>query len=218
VGKGSGNRAYHNGKGQRCVPVPKDLLRILVQEFPSEQYAFEAEKFFISYYGRKDLGTGCLRNRTEGGEGSVGAIRSEEFRARVSKQMRGNTYCLGTKQSLETRQKRAEKLRGRKRPANVCKRIADAQKGRKNSDETRQKISETLMKQSPEIRQQRARNARAKSPGNTGNKGGTPWNKGLKIPGHPSPFKGKKRPPFSDEHRKHLSDAAKARYAVKEGI
>ena len=44
----------------------------------SEGDAFEAERFLISYYGRVDLGTGSLRNLTDGGDGASGAIRSEE--------------------------------------------------------------------------------------------------------------------------------------------
>src|SRR5207253_2449071 len=48
---------------------------ILVQPYPSEADAFAAEVFLISYFGRKDLGTGCLRNLTDGGDGiSKGTI------------------------------------------------------------------------------------------------------------------------------------------------
>ncbi len=59
VGKGSGNRAYRKGS-------PKG--RVLVQEFPSEEDAFMAERLLITFYGRKDLSEGCLINLTDGGE------------------------------------------------------------------------------------------------------------------------------------------------------
>jgi hypothetical protein len=69
VGKGQGRRAQ---RGHVRIFPPIDPSRILIQEFPSEADALEAEKFLISYYGRKDLGVGCLRNLTDGGEGTSG--------------------------------------------------------------------------------------------------------------------------------------------------
>jgi hypothetical protein len=73
VGKGKGNRAFVN-RGRKAIYRPVDDLRILIQEHESELDAFEAEKFLILYYGRLDLGTGCLHNLTNGGDGTSGAI------------------------------------------------------------------------------------------------------------------------------------------------
>lgn len=75
VGKGSGNRAFRKGS------PPAD--RILLQEYPDEATAFAAESFLIAIYGRKDLGTGCLRNLTDGGEGGSGHIQSESARLKI---------------------------------------------------------------------------------------------------------------------------------------
>jgi len=81
VGKGRGDRAftsnYHN------VHRPPQDERIIVQDHPSEEEAFEAERLMISLFGRLDLGTGCLRNLTEGGDGPSGAVRSPETRLRM---------------------------------------------------------------------------------------------------------------------------------------
>jgi hypothetical protein len=44
----------------------------------TEQESFEIEIQAIEAYGRINLGTGCLANLTNGGEGVVGAIRSKE--------------------------------------------------------------------------------------------------------------------------------------------
>lgn len=84
VGKGKGMRAYRHGCPMVDV-IPEwidkpDTERIIVQEFESEKDAFFAEKFLISYYGRKDNGTGILKNLTDGGEGASGAILSEKHK------------------------------------------------------------------------------------------------------------------------------------------
>ena len=65
VGKGTKNRAFVSCEGHR----PPRVENIILQEHLSEQDALFAEVFLIAYYGRKDLGTGCLRNLTDGGEG-----------------------------------------------------------------------------------------------------------------------------------------------------
>lgn len=62
-GKGFGNRAYRKGS-------PKNIKIVAVHL--TEQEAFILEKYLIKFYGRKDLGTGILRNFTNGGEGTAG--------------------------------------------------------------------------------------------------------------------------------------------------
>jgi len=103
VGKGCGQRAFVKDKHLVGCP-PKG--RIILQEWPSEQDAFAAEKFLIAYYGRKDIGTGCLRNRTHGGEGVSGVIVSSETRKRISDAAK-NRPCLiaGREKSDEEREK-----------------------------------------------------------------------------------------------------------------
>lgn len=56
----------------------------IVDEFILESQAFAHESALIERYGRREFG-GILVNKTDGGEGPVGAIRSAETRAKMSK-------------------------------------------------------------------------------------------------------------------------------------
>jgi hypothetical protein len=68
IGKGQGNRAY---KKERRVKPPKDKSRIIfLKQNLTEEESFKHEKYMIAVFGRIDLGTGILRNMTDGGEGS----------------------------------------------------------------------------------------------------------------------------------------------------
>tara|TARA_B100000287_G_scaffold389910_1_gene400352 strand:- start:75 stop:1013 length:939 start_codon:yes stop_codon:yes gene_type:complete len=67
VGKGRGKRAYDSSHN---VKVPDDKGRIIfLKQNLTEEEAFNHEKYMIAVLGRKDLGTGILRNMTDGGEG-----------------------------------------------------------------------------------------------------------------------------------------------------
>jgi len=57
--------ADHGGEG---IPVPPEA-RILVQHWESQAKANEMEEWWINLYGRRDLGTGCLMNKKDGGPG-----------------------------------------------------------------------------------------------------------------------------------------------------
>jgi hypothetical protein len=68
--KGQGNRAYvsHWSTTQK-VGTPRDRSRIIILEKNmSEIGSLALERRMIYWYGRKDIGTGILRNRTDGGE------------------------------------------------------------------------------------------------------------------------------------------------------
>ena len=78
IGKGTGKRIYQTD-GKPCNKPPKDRIIFLKQNITEEE-AFKHEIYMIAVFGRKDLGTGILRNKTDGGEGSSGAIIGEETR------------------------------------------------------------------------------------------------------------------------------------------
>ncbi len=135
VGKGRGRRAFRKGSPSH--------ERILIQDFLSEADAFEAEKFLISCYGRKDLGAGCLRNRTDGGEGFSGGhwVCSEDFRLNISRTLKGNKRRLGHKHSPETIAKMSKSRTGKKLSEKHRQSLCG--KGRIFSDESRKKMSES---------------------------------------------------------------------------
>jgi|SRR5208282_2701167 len=84
VGKGSGKRAFVNKDHAVRKPTSD---RVIVFTCDSEEGAFEKEIELIKTWGRKDLGTGILHNRTDGGDNPPnrrGVKESEETRRRKS--------------------------------------------------------------------------------------------------------------------------------------
>ena len=70
IGKGKGYRAWDKNHN---VIVPQDKRRIILLETNmSDIGACALERQMIRWYGRKDINTGILRNRTDGGDGTAG--------------------------------------------------------------------------------------------------------------------------------------------------
>lgn len=86
--------------------------------------ACEQEKFWIEAYGRRNIKTGCLVNLTDGGEGTVGAVRPEELRQKISDRFKGKPL------TDEHRKKLSEAKRGNSCHSNCP-----------HSDESKAKIS-----------------------------------------------------------------------------
>jgi hypothetical protein len=68
VGKGQAKRAWNKGKGEVNPPVDSTKI-IIVEQSLTNTGALAIERRLIAWYGRKDLGTGILRNKTNGGDG-----------------------------------------------------------------------------------------------------------------------------------------------------
>lgn len=110
----SEKRAYEkfgrNNMWKKIVEKAGYKVEIIIKEISYEE-AKELEIFLIFIYGRKDLETGTLSNLTDGGEGC--SNMSLESRKRISDAITIRNKEL--KQTPSQIEKRASKLRGRKR-------------------------------------------------------------------------------------------------------
>ena len=141
IGKGEKDRIYKKGKGE--VKPPKDKSRIIyLKQNLTEAEAFRHEIYMIAVFGRKDLGTGILRNRTNGGEGFSGAIHTPETKAKLSAAMKGeNSPNYGKTLSPEIKAKLSAAHKGKTLSPETKAKISAAQKGKTLSPETRAKMS-----------------------------------------------------------------------------
>jgi hypothetical protein len=91
IGKGQGKRLYQKGKKETKPPKDKSRIIFLKQNLTEEE-AFKHEIYMIAVFGRKDLATGILRNKTAGGEGSTGNKHSEKSKKKMSGAHKGRIY------------------------------------------------------------------------------------------------------------------------------
>ena len=143
IGKGTRGRAFSD-RGRPC-PTPKDKNRIIfLKQNLTEEEAFKHERYMISVFGRKDLETGILHNRTDGGEGVSGYKHTEERKGKMSQAKIGNKNRSGIKHNEETKRRIGESQTGKKHTEETKRKIAEANKGKSRSfsEEHRKNISE----------------------------------------------------------------------------
>ena len=120
IGKGKDYRAWDKTSHKRARS-PKNKNRIIIMESNlTEIGALALERFYIRWYGRKDLGTGILRNLTDGGEGTSGYIFTEEQRSNMS------AAHLGKKHSKNHKQNNSKAQSGKKLTEEHKKKIGKA--------------------------------------------------------------------------------------------
>jgi hypothetical protein len=143
IGKGSGNRAY--AKTGRPCGFPRDKSRILIlKRNLTEKEAFSHEKYMIFVLGRKDIGTGILHNRTEGGEGAGGRIVGQKVRQKISQKQIGKRMSLISRRRMSISQKGNQNACGT-RTEEQRRNNSNAQKGKKLSEEHKRKTSRTML-------------------------------------------------------------------------
>jgi hypothetical protein len=164
IGKGSGKRVFSSN---RAINRPKDKSRIIfLKQNLTEEEAFKHEIYMIAIFGRKDLGTGILHNRTNGGEGASGTIKSEETRRKIGEAKKGknnpqygkrgkNCHNYGKSPSEETRKKMSERQKGEKNhnyekspSEETRKKMSEAQRGENNAMYGKSRSEESRRKQS----------------------------------------------------------------------
>ena len=120
IGKGTKYRAFDK-RGHR-VKTPDDKSRIIfLKKNLTHDEAIKHEQYMIAVLGRKDNGTGILRNLNDGGEGCAGTKRDEAFCKRMSEVHSGKTISPAHKRALR-----------------------EAHTGRKHTDEHKQKVAAAL--------------------------------------------------------------------------
>ena len=164
IGKGKSRRCHqkHNG----FYPPPKERILLLKQNL-TEDEAFRHEVYMISIFGRKDLGTGILHNKTDGGRGCSHKIMTKQDRHNRSKGRLGEPLSESHKRRI------SEANRGTPKTMTEKRRQSDIEKGLRARGKPKQKHSEETKKKISKATQGRI-------PWNKGLKGRVPWNKGLK--------------------------------------
>jgi hypothetical protein len=108
IGKGYGRRAYE--KHRKTLPKPHQIV------FPetnlSEIGSLALERRLIQWYGRKDLGTGILLNRSEGGDGArQGPITRAKMSEAARKRLQDPAWLESLKVRAQMTDEKREKLR-----------------------------------------------------------------------------------------------------------
>lgn len=150
-------KSQRNIHWKRIVSITDYEIEILVDNLNWDE-AKKKEKEFITLYGRCDLGNGCLVNMTEGGDGTVGKIMSNETKQKLSDSIKewNKTRVISDLQRIQSselfkkfnknkefKEKRIAALRNSDKLKEYYKSIKGKPSGYKHSEQSKKLISES---------------------------------------------------------------------------
>jgi hypothetical protein len=139
VGKGTRGRAWST---LHTVKIPNIIENIIIiAENLTNDQAEKIEILHIAIWGRADIGTGILRNLTDGGKGSYGYKHSPEERLRISERSKTLRHSDATKARI------SRMGTGRTKSAEMKEKHRIASTGRKHTEETKKKLQEIRKRQ-----------------------------------------------------------------------
>ena len=160
IGKGRGRRAFL--KHGTFFPPSKERILFLKKNLTEEQ-SFKHEIYMIAVFGRKDLKTGILHNKTDGGDGCSGKIMTEKD---IENRRKGR---LGKPLSESHKRKIAEANRGTPKTMTEKRKQSDIEKGLRSRGKL---VGDKNPTKRPEVKKKISDSC----------KGRKPWNKGIKNP------------------------------------
>lgn len=159
VGKGTGKRYLHHIKEKNSTNKHKfNKIQILKEKYDIESYILKIinnnheccncfEKFLIKLIGRNDLNEGTLTNLTDGGEGSLNLIQTNDKRNKISIANKGKII------SSEQRKLISEVNKKRIYTEEHRRKIGEANSKRIVKEETKEKIRQAHLNRPKKIKQ-----------------------------------------------------------------
>lgn len=146
IGKGKGNRY----KKRHSIAIPPINRIQFIQENMLEEDALTLEKELILKYGRKNEGSGILRNSTVGGDGGD-TSNSEGYKSWFNSQERRELDKKTSERMKKNNPMFSEEVKKKVFTPELSEKISKANKGVPKSDEHKEKLRESSLRQSEEI-------------------------------------------------------------------